>query len=185
MVKDTFRLGAFGVKLPDNVIKLIEDKRAVEIMERTLKKVGNHYEIGHLWKRDNLTLPPSKTNALNRLYCMERKMDKDAKFAEEYTAKVTEYLQKGYVSKLHPSEVQNDNNNWYLPHFGVANINKPGKIRLVFDAAAKSQGVSLDDFLCQGPDYVPSLVSVLWRFRQGRIAFGGDIRDMFHRVSII
>ncbi|XP_074030342.1 uncharacterized protein [Leptinotarsa decemlineata] len=185
MVKDTFRLEAFGVKIPDNVIKSIEDKRAVEIMEKTLKKVGNHYEIGHLWKRDDLTLPPSKTNALNRLYCMERKMDKDAKFAEEYTAKITEYLQKGYARKLHPSEVQNNKNNWYLPHFGVANINKPGKIRLVFDAAAKSQGVSLNDFLCQGPDYVPSLISVLWRFRQGRIAFGGDIRDMFHRVSII
>ncbi|XP_074040758.1 uncharacterized protein [Leptinotarsa decemlineata] len=75
-------------------------------------------------------------------------MDKDAKFAEEYTAKITEYLQKGYARKLHPSEVQNNKNNWYRPHFGVANINKPEKV-------------------------------------QGRIAFGNDIRDMFHRVSII
>jgi hypothetical protein len=27
---------------------------------------------------------------------------------------------------------------WYLPHFGVCNIDKAGKIRFVVDAAAKT-----------------------------------------------
>ena len=36
---------------------------------------------------------------------------------------------------------------WYLPHFAVFNPNKPGKLRFVFDAAAKAGSASLNDTL--------------------------------------
>lgn len=49
---------------------------------------------------------------------------------------------------------------WYLPHFGVVNPNKRGKFRLVFDTAAKSDDVSLDDVLMKGPDRYNSLLGV-------------------------
>jgi len=73
---------------------------------------------------------------------------------------------------------------WYIPHFAVYNVNKPRKIRLVFDAAAKSNGVSLNDKLLSGPDLLVPLVKVLFTFRQREIGFGGDIAEMFHRVLI-
>jgi hypothetical protein len=71
---------------------------------------------------------------------------------------------------------------YYLPHFGVYHPNKPGKLRLVFDAAAKSEGVSLNSALLTGPDLMNSLQAVLWRFRQKRVAITADVTDMFHRV---
>jgi len=73
---------------------------------------------------------------------------------------------------------------WHLPHFGVFNPNKPGKMRLVFEAAAKAHGVSLNDTMFSGPDLLTRLVTVLFKFQQREIGFMGDIKEMFHCVTI-
>lgn len=64
---------------------------------------------------------------------------------------------------------------WYLPHHPVISPNKPGKLRIVFDAAAEFEGTSLNKNLVQGPDMTNSLIGVLLRFRQGNIGLAGDI----------
>ena len=74
---------------------------------------------------------------------------------------------------------------WYLPHFGVVNINKPGRVRLVFDAAAKTSGKSFNDLLFTGPDLLKNLLGVLMRFRQKPYAIKSDMRDMFLKIKII
>ncbi|KAG5877758.1 hypothetical protein JTB14_033585 [Gonioctena quinquepunctata] len=43
-----------------------EDDRAIEIMENTIKRVENHFEIGFLGKNENVTLPDSRALAMNR-----------------------------------------------------------------------------------------------------------------------
>jgi hypothetical protein len=74
---------------------------------------------------------------------------------------------------------------WYLSHFPVANLNKiPVKRRRVFDAAAKTGGVSLNSVLCKGPDNLTSMLGVLYRFRQKQIAVIADIREMYSQILI-
>ncbi|XP_072934983.1 uncharacterized protein [Epargyreus clarus] len=70
-----------------------------------------------------------------------------------------------------------------MPHFAVQNPNKPGKQRLVFDAAAKNRGVSFNDHLLEGPDLLLALPGVLFRFREKSLAITADIQEMFLQHS--
>ena len=112
-------------------------------------------------------------------------MNSNPVYAEQYCANMESYVTKGYVRKLCPEEAEKGSKKtWYLPHFAVSNPNKPGKFRMVFDAAAKSRGVSLNDAMLTGLDLVNPLTSVLFKFREQKIEFCGDINEMFHQVLI-
>lgn len=65
---------------------------------------------------------------------------------------------------------------WYLPHFPVIHPQKPEKPRLVFEPAAKINGISLNDRLLKGPELLNSVVRVLLTFRERKIALCGDIK---------
>jgi hypothetical protein len=184
IVKRSFTTEAFGVNL--NCWKANKDEaRAQEIMKKTARRVGDRFEIGLLWRSDDITLPESKMTAMRRLQCVERRMVQDRNFRQQYCEKIQDYVDKGYARKLSPDEAAVENPRcWYLPHFGVVNINKPNKLRLVFDAASKSHGMSLNDNLLAGPDLLKSLVAVLMKFRQRKIAYCSDVREMFHQVRI-
>ncbi|XP_062712388.1 uncharacterized protein LOC134289824 [Aedes albopictus] len=73
---------------------------------------------------------------------------------------------------------------WFLPLGVVVHPRKPNKIRLVWDAAAMVEGVSFNSKLLKGPDLLTPLPSVLCRFRQFPVAICGDIKEMFHQISI-
>ena len=73
---------------------------------------------------------------------------------------------------------------WYVPHFGVYHPKKPDKIRVVFDCAAKVEGISLNDFLLQGPEHINDLQGILMRLRKHKVAIMGGIERMFHQFKV-
>ena len=93
-----------------------------------------------------------------------------------------QFIDREYATKVDPDIYMP--RNWYLPHFGLRNPNKPNKIRLVFDAAAKTRGVSSNNQWDARPDLLESLPGVSIRFRQYRVAFKGAILNMFLKVKI-
>ncbi|XP_045499411.1 uncharacterized protein LOC123697038 [Colias croceus] len=159
------------------------DRRATSIVETTTKKTPGGYEIGLPWKRDNVRMPPSYNAALRRLLKIEAKMDAAPEFAAEYTKQMNNLFEKRYAVPCDGSEGESSVC-WYLPHFAVTNPNKPGKQRLVFDAAAKSHGTCLNDELLEGPDLLLSLPGILFRFREKAVAVTADIEEMFLQVKI-
>lgn len=112
-------------------------------------------------------------------------MTNDPGLAKVLQQKIDDYVTKGYIRKLSDEEIrQQTGEMWYLPVFPVTNPNKPGKVRIVWDAAAKAHGVSLNSVLLKGPDLLCSLLGILLRFRLHPVAVTGDIREMFHQVQI-
>lgn len=98
---------------------------------------------------------------------------------------MNDYVAKGYARVLSHKELSEQHRRtWYLPVFVVTNRNTPGKVRMVWDAAAKVDGVSLNSALLKGPDMLTVLPHVLYGFRQGAVAVSGDIKEMFHQVRI-
>ena len=52
---------------------------------------------------------------------------------------------------------------WYLPYHSVRNPNKPQKISVVYNTAARHRGVALNDVFREGPDLTTQLLAVLLR----------------------
>lgn len=162
-----------------------DDTRAIQILSKETKHESGRYRTGLLWKYDNVRLPCNKQMALRRYECLKKKMRKDTALAEAITEKMRDYERKGYIRRLEENEIaEHGPRDWYLPIFPVFNANKPGKLRMVFDAAAKVHGISLNSFLLSGPDQLSGLVGVLYKFREYRVAVAGDIREMFFQVNM-
>lgn len=128
-------------------------------------------------------MPDSYGMALKRLQCLERhKPDQ----IEVIDRTIHEYIKKGYARKLSDRDIQESQNArvWYLPIFTVTHPKKPEKIRVVFDGAAKVNGVSLNSLLLKGPDQLSSLVDILRRFREKCVAAAGDITEKRSRINM-
>ena len=97
----------------------LDDKRALSIMQRTMRKVDGHYEMGLPWKHDGMKLLNNRIVAEKRLSYVQRKLERDPELFQRYCEKFELYLDTG----------QGD------------------KFRLVFDGAATYQGVSLNSSL--------------------------------------
>ena len=180
LIKVYFEIDSLGVKYQFNMKS--EQKLAIDILNKTSRYVNGVWEVGLLWNSDYKNLPDSRVTALNRLMFIEKKLDRNKEFANLYIKEIDRLIENKFAIKAQNSLV--DGKQWYLPHFGVQNINKPGKVRVVFDAAAKTKNLSLNDLLLSGPDLLKPLLGVLMRFRQYKYAVIADIKDMFLKIKI-
>ncbi|XP_062704081.1 uncharacterized protein LOC134286482 [Aedes albopictus] len=183
MMKDYFAVDSLGVAQSKTRLLSTEEERAQSLLETRTVLKENRYETGLLWRDDNIRLPDSFSMAFRRLQCLRKRMDKDLQLSDELHNKIVDLLEKGYARKLTDDELsQSFPRTWYLPIFPVTNTNKPGKIRMVWDAAATAHGVSLNSALLKGPDQLCELFTILVQFREGRVALTGDVREMFLQV---
>ncbi|XP_062714303.1 uncharacterized protein LOC109417163 [Aedes albopictus] len=163
-----------------------EEKRARKIFESTTKRVGNRFETGLLWRSDERRFPDSYPMADRRMKALDRKLERSPALKENVCRQIEEYQSKGYAHKATEVELAEtpQGTAWYLPLNVVVNPRKPGKVRLVWDAAASVNGISLNSELLKGPDMLVPLPRVICHFRKRPIAFGGDIQEMYHQIRI-
>ncbi|XP_064627878.1 uncharacterized protein LOC135487738 [Lineus longissimus] len=162
----------------------LEDKAVCTVIQKEMVYKDNRYEVPLPWREGRPELPDNSQMAVQRLASTERRLLREPEVAKAYTATIKQYLEKNYVRKVPPAEEQPPSK-WYLPHFPVVRPDKSTtKTRIVFDASAKFEGVSLNDTLHQGPKLQKDLVDVLLRFRKEPVALVGDIQQMYLQLEV-
>lgn len=186
LVKLAMSIDSFGTFGGTKPYQSRHDQRVSEIVNRTMKQVGDRYEIGLFWRDDDITLPNSYPMAMKRLICTENAV-KRAGLLDWTNNKIEEFIDKGYARVATIKDLQtNWKRIWYLPMFVVVNPNKlPIKPRIVMDGAAVVDDKSLNSYLLPGNEHPASLVGALFRFRIHKYAISGDVKEMFSQVKII
>ncbi|XP_052752379.1 uncharacterized protein LOC128200994 [Galleria mellonella] len=191
LIKEQYKIDSLGISKTESQLN-IQEQRAVDILEITSRRLpSGRFELGMPWRHDIQHVPGSYPQALSRFLSLERRMSKDATFAKAYCDFITNMITKGYAEECafesyysnRRDDKHSDSIRFYLPHFGIYHPQKH-KLRVVHDAAAKNEGISLNSLLLPGPDLLQSLLKILFCFREGHFAMMADIKEMFPQVRI-
>lgn len=167
----------------------IKEERDMKLIEDGLTfDEQNHCWISRYpWISDPAKLPNNYPMAFARLKATEQRLKKmGSAHCAKYQEQIQDMLDRGVSEKLSKEEVLNYKGpTFYLPHHEVYKADSTSTpVRIVFDAAASYQGVSLNDLLAKGPDVINNLVGILLRFREEEIDMVGDIKKMYNTVKL-
>ena len=183
-VSKMWRLDAIGIDVPANEAHLPteEERIAEEMLERGLTFKDGRYEAPMLWQDDH----PKGNNfeaVYRRTKNMEHKMQQRGNVVQRCSEVIKGYKDKGYIVEV--SDERKYENAFYIPHFPIVKEEKvSSKVRIVFDAAAKYNGMSLNDRLYAGPKYQQDIVKILINFRKFRFGLLCDLSEMYLQVSL-
>ncbi|XP_055589065.1 uncharacterized protein LOC129741367 [Uranotaenia lowii] len=185
-VKIFFSIESLGIRAAPE-LQTLEDQRACKILSETTRRTpSGRFEVSLLWKYNYIEFPDSRPMAENRWNCLERRLTKNPTLYDKIRQQIVDYQLKGYAHKATQAEFERFDlrRTWFLPMGVVLNPKKPEKVRLIWDAAAKVDGVSLNSMLMKGPDLLTSLLSILFRYRERELAIAADIKEMFHQILV-
>ena len=165
-------------------VMTVEDRLALDKVQKSIGFVGGHYQVAIPWRKDKLSIPNNYKMALERLKKLETRLQKKSDIAGAYDDTIRKHIQKGYVRRVEPIDEQ-PVVKWYLPHFPIVRMDRTTtKTRVVFDASARYNGISLNDFIYHGPKLQKELFDVLLRFRRYPIALVCDIAEMYLQILL-
>ena len=143
------------------------------------KNENGSWEAPLLFRQDVKDLPRSRVNAMKRPKSTRRTLDKNPVMKEHYFTFMPKIFDCNHAEIVPLENLRPQKLCWYLPQFGLYYPKQNDKIRVVFDAAAESNGMSLNKLLLSGPDLTNNVLGVLLRFCQDPVAPVADIEQMF------
>nr|XP_012232669.1 PREDICTED: uncharacterized protein LOC105678151 [Linepithema humile] len=128
------------------------------------------------FKGDPNELGESREHALKRFHKLKKRLESQPDIKELYVRFMQKYLELGHMSQI-SSIKETASKKYYIPHHAVVtNINNRIKLRVVFNASARTtSGIALNDLLRVGPTIQPTLLATVVRFRQYQFVMTADI----------
>ena len=136
-LRSFWELESLGIRGPE---RTVHD----EFVDTITFKDGR-YQVSLLWKEFHKPLPDHYQLSLKRLWGLLRRLRQNPTVLREYGHIIRDQLKKGIVEPVAEQSPTSNRLN-YLPHHAVVRSNKSTtKVRVVYDASAKSDGPSLNE----------------------------------------
>ena len=124
-VKQFWQIDSYET-VPESKLISPNEKRSLELLEKTTKFVKGHFHVGLLWKDDFPILLNNREHAIQRFKSLEKRFSKNPDFFNMYKSLINDYITSGQAKLLSPEEKNNTSSiTNYIPHHGVLSINKP------------------------------------------------------------
>ena len=179
-----WKLDTIGIK--ETITETTDDK-VLNNFNETVRKVNGRLHVTWPWKHENPDLPENYNLAYGRLKSTVKRMNENSKsILTAYDDILKDQLQKGIIERVNNKTVE-EGNIHYIPHHAVITPGKATtKIRIVYDASAKSKkgNKSLNDCMYRGLVLIEDLCGLLLRFRTHKIALVSDIEKAFLQIAL-
>ena len=153
--------------------------------EESISFKNGRYEVSLPWKHPHPVLPDNYKLSRNRLQSVLRRLCQTPIILQEYDSIIRKQLELGIVQPIKDSDHGEVGNVHYLPHHAVIRQDKmTTKVRVVYDASAKTAGPSLNECLFTGPKFEQRILDILLRFCSYPIALTADIEKAFLMISV-
>lgn len=164
-----------------------EEQCQQHFKETHIRDKNGRFIVGVPFTEKKTQLGRSRDAAVKRLLQVERKLQRNPTYKQQYTDFMVEYENLGHMIKVpynEPREVVGKTA--HLPHHGVVNeSSSTTKMRVVFDgSASSSSGLSLNDVMLVGPTLQDDLYCLLLKFRMFPIVLKADIAKMFRQFKL-
>ena len=189
--EELWSLDAIGIK---ECGRTSDDDLAISQFNQSIKSVNGRYYVSWPWRSSSPN--ELKTNfglAYGRLKSLLKQLKDRPEILVNYDKVIKQQEELGVVEKIdelddvNPRTGDNGQKIHYLPHHAVfKSQSSTTKLRIVFDASAKSKqaDLSLNDCLLKGPTSLQDLPGILHRFRLNEVALIADIEKAFLQIGL-
>ena len=161
-----------------------EEDPLLEEFNNKVEFEDGRYEVSLPWRDYHSPLPTNYGLAAKRLGGLYRRLRQDPSVLQEYDRIIRDQLSKGIVQVVEPRDCGGQKLH-YLPHHPVVRRDKETtKVRIVYDASARSTGPSLNDCLYPGPKFNQNILDIILRFQTYKVPLTGDIEKAFLMISV-
>ena len=132
-----------------------------EEFQKKISFTNERYEVHLPWKTPHPLLPDNYQYQFSRkrLENVLERLRHDPEVLREYDCVIKEQLHRGIVEVVEKPSEEEVGKVHYIPHHAVIRRDKlTTKLRVVFDASAKSDGVALNDCLYAGPPLAGNII---------------------------
>ena len=157
---------------------------ASNLFASSLQVQNGRYEVSLPWRDYHEDLPDNYNLSRRRLHGLLRRLRQDPEVLREYDLIIRDQLAKGIVKRVDESTAAPKATHYLSHHAVIRRDKETTKVRVVYDASARSGGPSLNDCLYTGPKFNQRILELLLRFRSYPVAFIADIEKAFLMISI-
>ena len=125
-----------------------------EDFEKSISFKDGRYEVCLPWKEPHPELTDNYRLSCKKLDGLLKRLRQNPPVLHEYDKVIKNQVNRGIVEIVSQPEIISGKGAHFLPHHAIVREDKTTtKLRIVYDASARSGGPSLNDYLYAGPKF--------------------------------